>query len=209
MFSLVIIDNFLKDPHKFRELALRQNYPEPESPMPYPGRNSELPQRIDGFDAAISDIVGEPLVLSSGLVNEHFRIAMDGEKGTASVHIDIAHWTTVLYLTLPEDCPTGTAGGTQLFRHRATNSDHSPLSEKELLAMGFDSPKEFMEGVIDADTNNPDKWERLTSVPMRYNRLLVFRPQQYHDAGLSFGTTKENARLVYVNCYNNRDVRRM
>jgi len=39
--------------------------------------------------------------------------------------------------------------------------------------------------------------------------LMVFRPQQYHDAGISFGTNKENARLVYVNSYNNVDTRRM
>ena len=209
MISLIVIDDFLQDPHQFREAALRQNYPAPKSPMPYPGRDSELPLLIEGLDATISDIVREPLERTKGLVNGHFRIALHGDKGTAGVHIDIAHWTTVLYLTLPDDCPEGAAGGTHLFRHKATGSDHAPYDEQELAAMGFATVQEFMDRVVNADTNDRDKWDELITVPMRFNRLMVFRPQQYHDAGFSFGTNKENARLVYVNSYNNVDTRRM
>ena len=44
---------------------------------------------------------------------------------------------------------------------------------------------------------------------MRFNRLMLFRPQQYHDAGAGFGTSLENGRLVYLNFYNNVDVRRI
>ena len=46
----------------------------------------------------------------------------------AGVHIDISHWTAILYLSLPGDCPDTVAAGTHLFRHKATNSDHA-LSE--------------------------------------------------------------------------------
>ena len=209
MISLIVIDDFLENPHQFRDAALRQSYPAPKKPEPYPGRNSEFPVRIEGFDAAISDIVREPLEPAKGLANGHFRIALEGDKGTAGVHIDIAHWTTVLYLSLPDDCPDGAAGGTHLFRHKATASDHAPYDEKELAAMGFASPKEFMDSVLNADTNDRNKWDELLTVPMRFNRLMIFRPQQYHDAGISFGTGKKNGRLVYMNFYNNVDRRRM
>ena len=107
MISLIVIDDFLENPYQFREAALRLNYPAPKMPVTYPGRNSEVPLLIKGFDTAISDIVREPLEPTKGLENGHFRIALDGDKGTAGVHIDIAHWTTVLYLTLPDDCPNG------------------------------------------------------------------------------------------------------
>ena len=209
MISLIVIDDFLEDPHQFRAAALRQNYPAPKEPTPYPGRNSEFPVKIEGFDAAISDIVREPLEPAQGLAHGHFRMALDGDKGSAGVHIDIAHWTTILYLSLPDDCPDGAAGGTHLFRHKATASDHAPYDEKELAAMGFTSPAEFMDSVLNADTNDRNKWDELLTVPMRFNRLLIFRPQQYHDAGISFGTNKENGRLVYMNFYNNVERRRM
>jgi len=209
MKSLIVVDDFLDNPHQFREVALRQNFPAPKEPMSYAGRNSEFPQLVNGYDALISDIVGEPLVLARGVVNGHFRMALDGDEGTAGVHIDIAHWTTVLYLTLPDDCPDGAAGGTHLFRHKATGSDRAPYDEQELVEMGFATPQEFMDRVVTADTNDRDKWDELSTVPMRFNRLVILRPQQYHAAGLSFGTCKENARLVYVNSYNNVDTRRM
>jgi hypothetical protein len=209
MISLIVIDDFLQDPHQFRNAALRLNYPVPEKPMPYPGRDSDSPLLIEGFDAAIADIVRERLEPTKGLRNGYFRIALDGDKGTAGVHIDIAHWTTILYLTLPDDCPDGAAAGTHLFRHNATGSDHSPYNEQELAAMGFSTVQEFMDQVVNADTNDRDKWTELTSVPMRFNRLLIFRPQQYHDAGIGFGTSREDGRLIYVNSYNNVNARRM
>lgn len=209
MKSLIVIDDFLDQPLELREVALGMNYPEAKGPTTYPGRNSEAPLHADRFDALISEIVGERLVRAQGVSNGHFRIALDGDKGTANVHIDIAHWTTVLYLTLPEDCPDGPRGGTHFHRHKATGSDRAPYDEQELSAMGFASPEEFMERVLNADTNDADKWEELSTVPIRFNRLMLFRPQQYHTAGRGFGTSIENGRLVYVNTYNNAEVRRM
>ncbi|MDX1405858.1 MAG: DUF6445 family protein [Woeseiaceae bacterium] len=209
MKSLIVIDDLLDNPLELREVALGMNYPESSKPTTYPGRNSETPLLADRFDKLISEIVGESLVRAPGVVSGHFRIALEGDTGTANVHIDIAHWTTVLYLTLPEHCPAGTSGGTHLYRHRPTGSDRAPYDEQELSAMGFASPEEFMERVLNADTNDPEKWEELCTVPIRFNRLLLFRPQQYHSAGYGFGTSKENGRLVYVNSYNNADTRRM
>ena len=150
MLSLIVIDDFLEDPHRFRNAALKLNYPVPETPMPYPGRDSDSPLLIEGYDAVISDIVRERLEPTKGLRNGYFRIALDGDKGTAGVHIDIAHWTTILYLTLPEDCPEGNAGGTHLFRHNATGSDHSPYDEQELAAMGVAFADDYKQSVSPA-----------------------------------------------------------
>lgn len=209
MKSLIVIDDLLDQPLELRKVALGMNYPETKDPTTYPGRNSETPLLADSFDALISEIVGEPLVRAPGVVSGHFRIALEGDKGSANVHIDIAHWTTVLYLTLPEHCPHGTSGGTHLYRHKPTGSDRAPYDEQELSAMGFASPQEFMDCVLNVDTNDPEKWEELCTVPIRFNRLVLFRPQQYHAAGHGFGTSKENGRLVYVNSYNHVDMRRM
>ncbi len=196
--SVMIVDDFLPNPHKVREAALAQEYPKLDTPQFYPGRDSKHRQIINGYDQLISEIIGEPVEPVFTSSHAKFRLALDGDKGTESVHIDNVHWTAILYLTLPEHCQDGT----HLFRHKATNSDHAPYNSMELEAMGFPSQQQFLDDVINKNTNNPDAWEHLMTVPMRFNRLLIIKPQQYHDAGLSFGDSPENGRLIYVCGYN-------
>ncbi len=195
--SLIIVDDFLDDPFVLRNAALKQGYPKLITPMAYPGRDSQHKQVVNGFDEKISELIGhrvEPANLAS---HAKFRLALEGDKGTESVHIDPVNWTVLLYLTLPEHC----RDGTHLFRHIETNSDHAPYNAEQLADMGFASEDDFMENLLARDTNDPSKWEHLTTIPMRFNRLVILRPQQYHDAGLSFGDCPENGRLVYINTY--------
>lgn len=203
--SVIVIDDFLKDPHVLRSAALTQNYPKLSTPQVYPGRDSEFRQVINGFDQKICELIGEPVVPVMTSSHQKFRLALDGEKGTDSVHIDNVHWTVILYLTLPEHCQ----GGTHLYRHIETGTDRAPYNSQELAALGFKSQEEFLDGVINANTNDPSKWEEIMTIPMRFNRLLIIKPQQYHDAGISFGNSPENGRLVYVSAYNYPNAPRM
>ena len=196
--SVIVVDDFLNDPHALRSAALAQEYPRLEAPQVYPGRDSKYPQIINGFDQRICELIGEPVVPVQTTSHAKFRLALDGEKGTDSVHIDNVHWTVILYLSLPEHC----RDGTHLFKHIETGTDRAPYNSQELAEMGFDTQEEFLDGVINKNTNDPSKWEKLMTIPMRYNRLVIIKPQQYHDAGISFGTTPENGRLVYVTAYN-------
>ena len=47
-------------------------------------------------------------------------------------------------------------------------------------------------------TTQPAKWERVMRVPMRFNRLVLFSPWQFHTSAPGFGTDDENARLVML-----------
>ncbi|MCK0070252.1 MULTISPECIES: DUF6445 family protein [Kordiimonas] len=195
--SLIIIDDFLPDPFVLRNAALQQEYPTYDTPTMFAGRNSQYRQKINGFDEKIAEIVGEPLALVPGSSYHKFRIALDGENGTHSVHIDPAHWTVILYLTLPEHCEDGT----HLYQHRPTGLDHTPWSKKEWQESKWDTQDQVWSDIIEPDTNDMDKWEKTMTVPMRFNRLMIFRPQQFHDAGRSFGTSLENGRLIYLSSY--------
>ncbi|WP_262693341.1 DUF6445 family protein [Kordiimonas aquimaris] len=198
--SLIIIDDFLKDPHALRDLALKQNYPEYDKLPPFPGRNSEHRQVINGLDRKISEIVGEPLVPVEGTSYAKFRLALDGDKGTHSVHIDNVHWTSILFLTLPEHCQDGT----HLFHHIETGTDRAPYHRDEYSKYGgATTQQEVLDNSVNKDSNDPSKWGKIMTVPMRFNRMMLFRPQQWHDAGLSFGDCPENGRLVYLSFYNN------
>lgn len=197
--SMIIIDDFLNDPHQLRDLALAQEYPRPDEPAPYPGHNSKHQQVIRGLDQKLSEIIGEPLVPVEGTPWAKFRLALEGEKGTGGIHVDNAHWTAILYLTLPEHC----RDGTHLYRHLPTGTDRAPINRGELAKYGATSAHELCERILQTDTNDMSKWEKTFTVPMRFNRMMLFRPQQWHDAGLSFGDSVENGRLVYLNFYQN------
>ncbi|WP_262693342.1 DUF6445 family protein [Kordiimonas aquimaris] len=196
--SLIIVDDFLNDPHALRDIALKQEYPTEKGSRNYPGRNSRYSQIINGFDQKIREIIGEPIVPELTASHAKFRLALEGDEGKDGVHIDPVNWTVILYLTLPEHCK----GGTHLFRHIETNSDHAPFNEQQMLDMGYSDQDVFMKNVIDKNTNDRSKWEELTTIPMRFNRLVILKPQQYHDAGISFGDCPENGRLVYICTYN-------
>lgn len=199
--SFYIIDDFLNDPHQLRNLGLQQDYPAYDELPPFPGRNSKYRQEINGLDKKISDIVGEPLVPAPGTSYAKFRLALDGEKGTHSVHIDNAHWTAILFLTLPEHCQDGT----HFFRHLPTGTDRAPYFRSEYEKYGATDQQELVDKTVNAHSNDPTKWEKIMTVPMRFNRMLLVRPQHWHDAGVSFGTTPENGRLVYLSFYNHAD----
>ncbi|PQM26858.1 hypothetical protein CVO77_17925 [Sphingopyxis lindanitolerans] len=191
--SIIIVDDFLDDPDPLRAAALRLTYPDQQGA--FPGRNSIERINIEGLDQFASDLVGEPLEASgSPLSHAKCRITLAKDIGRAHVHIDSSHWSGILYLSRPQDC----RGGTEFFRHKATNSERAPRDQAELEAMGFMDVAQMHREVIERDSKNPDAWDQVMTAPMRYNRLVMLRPWLWHTAGPGFGDSIENGRLVYL-----------
>ncbi|HEX7804215.1 MAG TPA: DUF6445 family protein [Pseudoxanthomonas sp.] len=191
--SMIIVDDFLDNAQALREAALRLTYP-PQEGM-FPGRNSVERINIEGLAQQISRLVGEPLeAMPPPQSHAKSRITLAADKGKAKVHVDAAHWSGILYLSRPQDCQ----GGTEFFRHRATNTDRTPHDDREAAALGFASAKGMVEEILERDGTDDSKWEMTQRVPMRFNRLLLLRPWLWHTAGENFGDTLENGRLVYL-----------
>ena len=191
--SIIIVDDFLDDPQELRAAALKLTYPEQDGA--FPGRNSLQRINVSGLTEAVSRIVGEPLaLLSPPQSHAKCRITLAADVGRAKVHVDRSHWSGVLYLSRDEDC----RGGTQFFRHRRTGTDHLPLNDQQMAAMGCTSLRQVHQEIIEKDSNDDTKWELSMLVPMRFNRLLVLRPWLWHTAGPAFGDSIENGRLVYL-----------
>ena len=104
---------------------------------------------------------------------------MTGDKGTGDVHIDKSHWTGILCLSRDED------NGTDFFRHIKTNSEHAPLDQQDLDRMGLPNYEEFWQQIIQQDGSDETMWEKTFHIPMKFNRLILFRPWYYHNAGIS------------------------
>lgn len=191
--SIVIVDDFLTDPHNLRNMALKLTYPDQEGA--FPGRNSLQRIEIDGLLPEVSRILGEPLrLLDPPQSHAKCRITLAGDTGRAKAHIDQSHWSGILYLTLPQDCQ----GGTDFLHHKRTGTDRAPVTLEELRTMGYPSIEEMHRDIIERDTNDDAAWERTMRVPMRFNRLLLLRPWFWHTAGPGFGDRVENGRLVYL-----------
>jgi hypothetical protein len=192
--TLIIIDDFLDDPYAFRQAGLKLTYPEVVSP--YPGRNSLQRIHIEGLTEEVSKIVGEPLKsMEHNQSHGKFRISCSKDVGTAKVHVDPSHWSGVLYLSEPES----EENGTDFFRHIPTNTERTPYNDEECLQrFGSPSAKTWVKEILDRDSNDDSKWELIHRVPMRFNRLILFRPWLWHTAGKPFGESIYDGRLVYL-----------
>lgn len=196
--SLIIIDDFLKDPWAARRAALALDYDPARQHGNFPGQNSTAPLDTAAVDVAVSRHLGIRLGAAPGTQHGHCRLTRKGDKGKSGVHIDPASYSGILYLSRPEDCARPDAGGTDFFRHKRTGLESVPQDPARIAASGYDDINALVEDVVNKDTLMPAKWERTMRVPARFNRLLLFSPWQFHNAAPGFGTTPEDARLVML-----------
>jgi hypothetical protein len=187
--SVLVIDDFLRDPEALRTMALGLNYSETG---PYPGRTSVERINLAGVEAELSTIVREPLEAMAA--HGKCRIALANDNRPAKIHVDPSHWSGILYLTHPEDC----RGGTEFYRHLPTGMDRVPATVEELNSAGLSSYEQLQREIIERDALDRSKWELAMSVPMRFNRLILLRAQYWHTAGPSFGRGIDDGRLVYL-----------
>jgi len=191
--SLIIVDDFFNDPLEVRDRALTYDYPEPEAPLTFPGRNSSRTFLPTGLDQVMSTLAAEALIGCPRPEVSHgkFRITQQDDPSRYLVHVDpsFLSWVGVIYLSLPEHC----RGGTAFYRHKLLDSDRTP-SETVLRDHGFASIAELLR----QDGRVPDRWDHVMTVPMRFNRLVFYRPWMWHSAADAFGRSKDDARLVYL-----------
>ena len=192
--SLLIIDDFLADPHGVRRAALGLGYDPALKDGNYPGLLSDVPLEINGLDAAVAARIGVPVAPMAGTTHGHCRLTLAGDKGASGVHIDPCFYSGILYLSLPEHA----RGGTDFFRHRPTGLDRVPTTDLALLESGFSDVNDLVERVVNADTLKPARWEKVMTVPMRFNRLVLFSPWLFHNSAPGFGRSGADGRLVML-----------
>lgn len=190
--SFLIIDDFLANPHDVRRQALALDYDPKFKNGNYPGLISTRPLQIGALNKTVSNIIGTKVKAAPSTSHGHCRLTKGGDKGRSGVHIDPCFYSGILYLSLPEHCK----GGTDFFRHRRTGLETLPSNEAQLIASGYDNMDSLIEDVVNKDTNSATKWERTMRAPMRFNRLILFNPWLFHNAGQGFGTSSDTGRLV-------------
>lgn len=204
--NLMVIDDFYGEPEKAREFAINLDYPDPGPNVHYPGRNSKQSMAWPNMDQMFSQIVGEPIERRGALPHGFCRISLEGSERTGcGVHIDHGcTWAGIVFLTLDEHCRDGLG----FYRHRKFKTDRAPLSDKEAQDIfGVETQEDAIRLVVPAEgttkqvfdgVTGMDQWERTMFVPMKFNRLVLFRAWMFHSGGLDFGDSIENGRLVQL-----------
>lgn len=193
--TLIVVDDFMDNAARVREAAVKLEYPQPPEEAYYSGRNSAQRVNLQGVTEQVSRIVGEPLEPVPGTGHGKFRLTLQGDEGRGDIHIDSqCHWSGIFYLSRPEDC----RGGTEFFRHKPTDMERVPMTAAELQACGMRSFDDVVEGIMKPHSRDRSKWEPTMQVPMKFNRLVLFRPWLWHGAGPGFGTGAEDGRLIYL-----------
>lgn len=194
----IIIDDFFSDPHRIRDEALGLTYPPRPAGAGYPGRNADQALPLHGVEALISDIVHERVTPATHLSHCRPRLALAGDEGGSSVHIDSCYWSAIVYLSLDEHAQ----GGTHFFRHKQSGLDHAPVFPGEAQRLGFMTAEEATDSIWLADGQDLSKWEERMCVPMKFNRLILLRAYCWHTAGVSFGDAPETGRLILPMFFN-------
>lgn len=195
--SLLIIDDFLADPHAARAAALGLGYDPATRKGNYPGTLSTAPLAISGLEASVAQIIGVPVAPQPGTSHGHCRLTLKGDRGVSGVHIDPCFYSGILYLSRDEDA----RGGTDFFRHKRTGLEKVATDPLALAQSGYSDVNALVEDIVNRDTFHSARWERVMRVPMRFNRLILFSPWLFHNSADGFGADAQTGRLVHLQFY--------
>jgi len=141
-----------------------------------------------------TQLLNEPSIDSSTELNGKIRFSKADDGYTQHIHFDgglKTKWSGVVYLS--KDHPK--VEGTSFWKHLRTGLEEIPRSVEALARHGWKS-NEDIRRFLETDGVNPSKWEKVLSIPYRYNRLVLFRPWMFHAPGDAFGNSLKSSRIV-------------
>jgi hypothetical protein len=183
------IDDFYSNPMEVREFALKQEFKVRGN---YPGQRTE-PFLTDNTRQKIKEILypfaGE-ITWWGGEYTGSFQYTTAADRSW--IHADsTTDWAAVCYLT--PDAPL--SSGTGLFRHKETGwSNFDYKRENDV---------EYMKGAPSGhDMQDYTKWEIVDRVGNVFNRLIMYRADNYHVSLDYFGKDMYDGRLFQVFFFN-------
>jgi hypothetical protein len=208
MVNAFVVDNFHPRPYELREFALKQDFNVDGN---YPGRrtrsflkDSDYPTGLIPFppppdytstmQQKIADIVRPFAGEITWWGDEEYTGAFQytTAKDKSWIHVDhITSWAAVLYLT--PNAPI--TAGTGLFRHKLTGWTTEPYFDNG-------NVNENLKDLIYEDAHDMTKWEIHTMVGNVFNRLVLYKANQWHQSLDYFGKDIHDGRLFMTFFFN-------
>ena len=197
MINLFVVDNFHPKPYELREFALKQDFNVDGN---YPGHRTRSflrdidyklnmgfnPEEIPNYQSTMMQQIADIVRPFSGEVIWWGDEGSGGYSGafqytTASdrswIHVDdTTIWAGVLYLT--PNAPI--SSGTGLFRHKLTNWTTEPYFDNNEI-------NTTLRNMLYTDCKDMTKWELHSTVGNVFNRLVLYRANQWHQSLNYFG----------------------
>ncbi len=174
--SLVVVDNFYKDPDKIRNFALKQKFD--EHPKYHKGKRTDILFKFPNLKTRFESIIGRKIKNWDNYgVNCCFQICIAGEQ--LVYHCDQQEYAGIIFLT--PDAPPNT--GTTFYR--------SKITKKRKIEN--DSNIVFKTGVLDST-----QFDVVDIVGNVYNRLVLFDAKMIHAASEYFGNSLDTGRLFQM-----------
>lgn len=187
-FNSLVIDDFYSNPIEVREFALKQEYKVRGN---YPGLRTEsyLNEPLKKTLQSIVYPFAGNVTNWGGEYTGSFQYTLSSDRSW--IHSDsTTDWAAVLYLT--PDAPV--TAGTGIFKHKKTGW------------MTFDyknnDPEYLKSAPPGHDSQDYTKWEMVDRFGNLFNRMIMYRADNYHVSLDYFGNTKENGRLFQVFFFN-------
>lgn len=190
----LIIDDFYGNPDEVVEAA----FDSPKEETSLPGHEKGLITTRFFLGQPLKELFQkltlEPSILSSTTANGRILFSPESSTSAFSVHVDSrmnTQWTGVVYLSRehPE------VEGTCFWQHLRTGLEVAPTTAEGLSRFGWGSFDE-LDTFMEKEGREESLWDKTLTVPYRFNRLVLFRPWQFHSHGPGFGDSQQSARKV-------------
>jgi len=186
--NALVIDDFYAEPEKVREFALNQEFKVRGN---YPGQrtvsflNDSLRKKLQDilypYAGNITDWGGE--------YTGSFQYTVAADRSW--IHSDsTTDWAALVYLT--PDAPL--TAGTGIFKHKSTGLMNWDYRNKTQEYLKTAPPGD--------DFQDMTKWDMVDRFGNIFNRLVMYRADNYHMSLDYFGNNKENGRLFQVFFFN-------
>jgi hypothetical protein len=187
-FNSLTIDNFYSNPMDVREFALKQEFKVRGN---YPGQRTES-FLSDATKKTLRDILypfaGE-ITNWGGEYTGSFQYTTASDRSW--IHADsTTDWAAVCYLT--PDAPL--TAGTGIFRHKETGWSNFDYRNND--------PEYLRQAPPGHDSQDYTKWEMVDRIGNVFNRLIMYRADNYHVSLDYFGKDMYDGRLFQVFFFN-------
>lgn len=199
--SLLVVDNFYKDPDYVRKLALVQKYG--QNKKYYKGKRTGdkflFPGVKEQFEKLLGVTIKDWLNMDT---NGVFQITKYDDP--LVWHHDLQDYAAAIYLT-PNAPPSA---GTSFWREKTYGTRRQPSHPLELERLGDDYEKAAKIVYDEYNLVHGDTWELVDKVGSVYNRLAIWDAKMIHSASSYESFTKqdgsevENSRLVQLFFFN-------
>ena len=171
--KIFVIDNFIKDPLAYHDKIAKSFEPEIRTDIETKYPESNIFQNISSI-----------LRSNIQVLESKDHVQKECDRSPICCHVE-SDYIGVLYLTLP--LSAWGEVGMKFYSHKETGLDAFPTQEE--------IQKYNISSIGKTFSQNLENWNEYGSIPIKHNRLILFRSNLWHSYGNGFGSDLNTSML--------------